>query len=247
MSNSRLDALRGGAATAVLVLAVLSRGDVLVLGALLVLVAWRLPALVLLPALLAAGWRFGSTSLEALAGAQGVLGPAGLVDPARGAAASWCAAAAVVLVAPAEGPWTEDAGADAPKPRWGRLLVAAATGVAAAVVVAGPAPGGDLWVRVVASVVGAAAALGVLALRARGAAPGRALDIAGGAAGLAAVPLLVGEAPGWDGTVDGDALRLGIVLALAVMAVAIATPRSIAAARSHRRHRTPPAPEPTPT
>ena len=51
-------------------------------------------------AVLAALARFGTTSLAGLAGAQAVLGPAVLVDPAVSAVASALAALAVVAVAP---------------------------------------------------------------------------------------------------------------------------------------------------
>jgi hypothetical protein len=255
VTAARLELVRTGAAAAALLLAVLSRGDVLVLGALLAVVAWRLPALALVPALVAAGWRFGSTSLEALAGAQAVLGPAGLVDPVRGAVASWCAAVAVVLLVPAGvgsmaarmsrpgGPnLARDGDVGARMSRrgaatlaWRPVLVAAATGASAAVVVAGPAPGGDLWVRVVAALTATALATGVGALRASGVRARRVLDVAGVVAAIATVPLLVGEAPGWGGTVDGGALRTGLVLAAAVLAVAVAAPPTLAAARAHRR------------
>lgn len=78
--------IRLGAAAAALLLAVLSRGDVLVLAAMLALLTWRpLPVVALVPALVAGGWRWGSTSLEAISGAQAVLGPAGTVGPTAAA------------------------------------------------------------------------------------------------------------------------------------------------------------------
>ena len=103
MTSAHLERVRSAAAVAALVLAILSRGDALVLGALLVVVAWHLPALAVIPALLAASWRWGSTSLDALAGAQAVLGPAGFVGPTAAAAGSWLAAVANVLSPPPEG------------------------------------------------------------------------------------------------------------------------------------------------
>jgi hypothetical protein len=79
-------------------LAVLSRGDALVVATLLALAAWRpLPVAALGAALVASSWRWGSTSLEALAGAQAVLGPAGWVGPTAAALSSWLAGVAVLL------------------------------------------------------------------------------------------------------------------------------------------------------
>src|SRR5690606_3159957 len=80
--------------------AALSRGDALVLGAALALAAWRpLAAVGVAAAVAASSLRWGTTSLEALAGGQEVLGPAGWVGPTSAAAASWLAAAAVLLAA----------------------------------------------------------------------------------------------------------------------------------------------------
>ncbi len=86
--------------------------------------------------------RWGITSLEGIAGAQSVLGPAGVVGPELATASSWCAAAALVLVSPRD--WR-----------------AAAFGLAAGISVAGPAAatGGDVALRVLASVVGVGAAV----------------------------------------------------------------------------------------
>jgi hypothetical protein len=80
--------------------------------------------------------RWGGTSLQALAGAQAVLGGAGWTGPAGAALSSWAAAAALVLVSPRG---------------W---LPSAAFGLTAAVVVAGPGIGGAVAVRAGASLAG---------------------------------------------------------------------------------------------
>jgi hypothetical protein len=128
-------------------MALTSAGDVLLLGALLGVAAGELTvgAAGLLAGLVVVG-RFGSSSLTALAGAQQVIGPAGATGPALLAAAAWCAALAVALASP------------------GELLAAAAFGIAAADLVAGPAVtpfhhgGGPVALRVAASLVGIAMA-----------------------------------------------------------------------------------------
>lgn len=227
---------RGSAALAAVVLAVLSRGDAITLAVALAVVAWRpLPAVGLTGALLATGWRFGSTSLEAIAGAQAVLGPAGVVGPGRAAAASLVAAVAVVLACPREVGGTEppirwsgapepavepppsdvggtrppDSGFGAPN-----LLATVAFGATAALVVAGPAPGGDLWVRAVAGIVASVAAFFVSRLL-----PTRVREIAAALCGAGALGLLAGVAPGWSGTLDPDALHAGLALVVAVGAL----------------------------
>ena len=71
------------------------------LAALLGLAAWRpVAAAAVAAALAATAWRWSSSSLEDIAGAQAVLGPAGWVGPALGAAGSGLAALAVLLAAP---------------------------------------------------------------------------------------------------------------------------------------------------
>ncbi|MDP8987220.1 MAG: hypothetical protein M3N11_02600, partial [Actinomycetota bacterium] len=47
--------------------------------------------------------RWGTASLEAVAGAQSVLGPGGVVGPTAAAASAWLAAAALVLASPSSG------------------------------------------------------------------------------------------------------------------------------------------------
>lgn len=221
MTAAQHKLVRGTAATAALVLAALSRGDAIVLAALLLIAVSRLPAVAVVPALLASSWRFASTSLEALAGAQAVLGPAGLVGPVRGAAASWFAAAALVLCTPA---WTGlRTGSTAAPARALRAiggvtgLTAAALGAAAAAVVAGPSLQGDWWVRVLGSVLAVALGLGVGRLREWRGSPFDALALA---AALAAAALVASEAPAWSGTVDASAARAGLILAAAVAALA---------------------------
>lgn len=100
------------------------------------------PAAVAVTAALAFALRWGATPLEAISGAQAVLGPGGVVDPAVGAASLWCGAAALVLVSP---------------PDWR----AVAFGLAAGLGVAGPAiaTGEDLAVRVAAAASGMGLAL----------------------------------------------------------------------------------------
>ncbi|MBV8161110.1 MAG: hypothetical protein JO265_09320 [Acidimicrobiia bacterium] len=124
-------------------MALTSAGDVLLLGVLLGMTAGDVEAgaASVLAGLIVLG-RFGTTSLSALAGAQHVVGPAGTTGPFALAAASWCAAAALALSAR------------------GELAVAAAFGLAAADVIAGPAAhsGESFAIRVAASLVAVAAA-----------------------------------------------------------------------------------------
>jgi len=204
--------LRLAAVAGALVLAVTSRGDAVVLAALLALAAWRpAPAISVGAALVATSWRWGSSSLEAIAGAQAVLGPAGWVGPTLAAVGSWLAAIAVVAASPAligRGP---------------RLVSAAASGAVAAVVVAGPAPGGDLWARAFVGVVGAGLAYVIVAQRF---ARSRAQVVADAVALLtagAAVVCVGQEADGWAGTLSADAARDGAVVAAAVAGVVLAT------------------------
>lgn len=110
-------------------------------GALAVLVArrWATAAAGLAAAAVVVRW--GTTSLEAVAGAQGVLGPAALAGPALAALSQLCAATAIVLLAPG---WA-----------WG----AVAAGSAAAFVAAGPGGAGGAPVRLLATVVAVGLAL----------------------------------------------------------------------------------------
>src|SRR5438067_6246665 len=120
--HRQLSTLQWAAAAGAVLLALSSTGDVLLLGVLLGVAAADVTAGAagVLGGLVVLG-RYGSSSLAALAGAQQVVGPAGVTGPVALAAASWCAALAIALAAP------------------GELVGAAAFGLAAADVVAGPA------------------------------------------------------------------------------------------------------------
>lgn len=151
------------------VLALSSTGEVVLLAVLLGMAAGDLLAgAVAMLATLAVALRWGTTSLDAIAGAQTVLGPAALVGPVAAAASSWCAAAALILVK-AKG------------------LAAVLFGLTAGIIVVGPAGAFDQVV-----LRGAAATLGVgLALGAQRFAPPAArpvaLALAAGALALAVV------------------------------------------------------------
>lgn len=124
-------------------LAATSSGDVVLLAVLLGLAAADLTAGVTAAlALVAVAVRWGSTSLDAIAGAQAVLGAGGLVGPAAAVAAAWAAGAALVL---------------APRREWQTV----AFGAAAALCVAGPsvAGPGDAAVRAAGVIAGVGAAL----------------------------------------------------------------------------------------
>lgn len=145
---------RAALLAAALALAILSRGDVVVLALLLGFgAAQRMSGLAVAGALAAAFVRWGSPALGAIAGAQAVLGPAGWTGSSLAIASAWLGAVALVLAA--------------------RPIVTSSTAVtalsvspfaiAAADVVVGPAPGGALALRVIASAV----ALAVTTLLAR--------------------------------------------------------------------------------
>lgn len=136
--------VRTAAGAGAAALALSSSGEVVLLAVLLGAAAGEVVTGVV--AMLATGavaLRWGSTSLDAIAGAQSVLGPGAAVGPAAAAASTWCAAAALVLA----------------KPRgWSALLF----GLTAGLVLAGPAASSlDLVaMRVVMASTGAALALG---------------------------------------------------------------------------------------
>lgn len=231
--------LRAAVSAAALALALLSRGDAVVLAVLLGAAAWHLPSAgAVLAALVASSWRWGSTSLEALAGDQAVLGAAGLVGPGRAAASAWVAALAVVLASPATR-WRRlriealrgGAAAERPLLDVGVATSAAASGAVSAAIVAGPSLGGDWWLRALATVVAAAAALAVGRLRHE---HRRAIDVAALLAGLVAVVLAAGDAPTWWGTVDRAALHTGIALGGAVASIAVVGGLAVVA-MGHRR------------
>lgn len=223
--------VRTAAGAAALVLAVSSHGDALVLALLLVVAAWRAAALPVLPALVAVSWRWGSTSLGAWAGAQAVLGPAGVVGPPRAAAACWLAATTVVLTAPAEvggmgAPWRRTGA-----PNLGGWVMAGTMGAVGACIVAGPALGGAVWVRVAATAVGVAIAVVVGWARARRPVVRRVSEGLGAVAGLGALAVASIDAPAWSGTVDADAIVAGALIAAAVAGLVVVAGRTVAALR----------------
>jgi hypothetical protein len=111
------------ATVAAALIALLSVGSWEVLAVLLAVVAWdSVAAGALLASTVALAARLGSTSLPALAGAQAVLGPAVMTRPPAAAASSAMVAAAILLVAP-------------------NGVRAIPFGLAAALLVAGPAAG----------------------------------------------------------------------------------------------------------
>ena len=183
-------AARDAVAIAVLAVLVATRGDAIAVGLLLGLVAGRLrPALGAGLALAAVSVRWGSTSLEAIAGAQAVLGPAGITGGVADVAAVWLAGVSLLLAGgtTADAPEVaRTAGRRPPRPvaHWVHPVV---FGVAAALAVAGPGPGGALWVRVVASVTAAGVCV-VLAAQRRWTRPMAMLALA---AGIGAVVLAV--------------------------------------------------------
>jgi hypothetical protein len=118
--------------------------------------------------------RWGTDSLGAVAGAQSVLGPGGLVGPTAAAASAWFAAGALVLASPSSGrnradatSPTDDDGARSPRrrPAPAALMTALATGSAAAVAVAGPQYVTGLGLRLGATAAAVALAAGVASLR----------------------------------------------------------------------------------
>jgi hypothetical protein len=193
-------------AVAALVLAVTSKGDALVLGVVLLLLELRPATFVAVSAALAASsWRWGSTSLDALAGAQAVLGPAGWVGPTAAAAGSWLAALALLL--------TLSRGTDP--------IRLAAIGATVAAVVAGPGPGGQLAVRAGVAVAAAAAALALGTLT--GPRPGLERVVAGLAValGVGALVAVAGDAPAWPPHVDLGGVATGTAVAVAAFGVAL--------------------------
>jgi len=226
--------LRAAATAAALLLAALSRGDALVLAALLALAAWRpLPAAAIVTALAATAWRWSSAALEDIAGAQAVLGPAGVVEPPSAAAAAWLGAIAVLLATP-DLPLALEAEPGGRVARgaiwWLPVLAHAAT---AAVIVAGPSVGGEVWTRLVAVAVGC----GLVAARRRWVPSSRRGLVEGAAAGAGVVSLLlVGlDAPALDGVVDAGTTVEGVVIALAAGLLAWATAASVVHLRRSRR------------
>jgi hypothetical protein len=134
---------------AALALAVTSRGDVIVLALLLAFGAGRRASgLAAAGALGAAMVRWGSPSLGAIAGAQAVLGPAAWTGSALAVASAVLGAAALVLAA---APLVRDSWAT-------RAACVAPFAAAAADVAIGPAPGGAIALRVLATLAAIALA-----------------------------------------------------------------------------------------
>lgn len=129
-----------GCGAAAVLLTLLGAGDVLLLALLLAPVAAR-RALGVVLACVSLGLRIGATSLTAIAGAQAVLGPAGLAGPPQQAASAWAAGLALVLAAR-------------------NAATAVPLGLAAGLVLAGPSPATprDAAVRVAGAVFGVGAA-----------------------------------------------------------------------------------------
>jgi hypothetical protein len=227
----RLVGLRAAALAAAVLLAALSRGDAIVLAALLAVGAWRpLPAVAFASALAAAAWRWSSTALEDLAGAQAVLGPAGVVDPPASAVAAWLGALAIVLATPnlVEAWWFEraDAGTlSTARPRWLarglEWLPPFASAASAAVVVAGPAPGGDVWARALAVLVALAIAR-LVAGRRRVLDRHLVLDGVAVALGVGSLVAVAIDSPPVGDLFDAGALVEGLAIALAVGALTAA-------------------------
>jgi hypothetical protein len=135
---------RAALLAAALALAVSSHGDVVVLAVLLGLGAGRRASGVAVAvALTAALVRWGSPSLGAIAGAQAVLGPAGWTGSSVAVVSAWTGAAALMLAAVSFDRTSTTQ----------TVLSVSPFAIAAADVVAGPAPGGALAVRVLASVI----------------------------------------------------------------------------------------------
>lgn len=165
-------ALRLGAAAAATALAITSSGEVVLLACLLALVAADVRAgAAATAALLALAVRWGSTSLDAISGAQSVLGPGATVGSLAEVAASWSAAAALALAAP---------------PGW---WPAVAFGSTAAIAVAGTAGDpADVALRLAAAAAGVAVAVA----GSRRLPPGTARSAAGAAGGAALVLAVLG-------------------------------------------------------
>lgn len=197
-------------AAAAFVLAVTSRGELAVLGLVLLLpdavragAATRVVAVA--GAVVASSWRWGTTSLEALAGVQAVLGPAGGIGPAAGAAGSWLATVALVLAL--------GRGRDPVR--------LAAVGATAAAVLAGPAPGGQVPVRVAVALGATAACLALAGWRADRPGRDRAVGLLAAACGLAAVAAVAVADPGELPTVPWGLVGQGIAIAVAVAAIGL--------------------------
>jgi hypothetical protein len=197
-------------AAAALVLAATSRGELAVLGLLLLVpdalrrgVALR--AVAVAGAVFASSWRWGTTSLEALAGVQAVLGPAGGIGPAAGATGSWLAAIALVLAL--------GRGRDPVR--------VAAVGATAAAILAGPASGGEVPVRVAVAVGATAAGLALAWWRADRPRLDRGLGLLAALTGVGAVVAVGVAGPSGAPTLPWGLVGQGVAIAAAVAAVGL--------------------------
>ncbi len=160
LSDAAPGAVRGVAAAAVTLLALWPGGEAVAVAVLAAVVVGAAPAVAAVAlALAAAAIRWGSTDLAAFAGAQAVLGPAGLTGAPLAAAAMWCAAGALVLATPGGAPPSGRRLGRLPLPSGHALAVAAPPGVLAALLVWGPGGLGGVPERVVATGLAVAAAL----------------------------------------------------------------------------------------
>lgn len=215
-----------GLGLAVLTLAIASRGDAIVVGVLLVVASTRPVTLAaVLPALVASSWRWGSTSLAALAGNQAVLGPAGWVGPSRAATGSWLAAAALVVGLSSAEVRRRPAHVHRSRgvaPERVRILAGAAmAGVLAADLVVGPAPGGDLPARIGASILGTGAWAVCSRVRGLHRRVSVALDVVAVGAGVGALAAVAPDAPPWRGAVVGGPIWETMAVAGAVLGVVL--------------------------
>lgn len=161
--------------------AVASQGDVVLLAVALVVGLRRpLATAAAAGALAATAVRWGTTSLDGIAGAQSVLGPGAVTGPTLAIASVWTAAAALLLAAP--GPVAALFG------RWGGAI-AVPFGLTAGLVLAGPGPGGPLALRAGAGLAAAAVAVRVANARQASAEFDQKAGRAGALLGVAAVVL----------------------------------------------------------
>jgi hypothetical protein len=225
--------VRPVAAVAGAVLALSSTGDPLVAAVVLGVAAGRaLCGVAVALAAVAVTARWGSADLAVVAGGQSVLGPAGLLEPARAAGSAWLAAAAAVVSWPGRLPalvppgWRSGTGR---RPGWSTpvaadLVGALAVGALAAAFVWGPDAQGDVPGRALATVTAGAAAFGLAVLR-RSERVDRAAAAVAVALGAGAVVLaLADRAVAWSSP-GASALVPTLVVAAAATGLAVAGPR----------------------
>lgn len=143
--------IEAAAAVAAGGLALTSTGSMVVAAVLLGVAARsRWTGVATLLAVAAVGVRFSTVTFDDLAGLQSVLGSAGTIGSTTAAASAWVAAGAVIV------------GARTPSGATGlhRLALALAAGGLAAAIAVGPGPGGELALRVGATVLAAVLAFG---------------------------------------------------------------------------------------